>query len=41
MTQPVEITSRKLLLPATLPTHIVQYLGDNVKVVPIDNCTYD
>eukprot|EP00347_Sterkiella_histriomuscorum_P003935 403362372 len=41
MTQPVEITSRKLVLPSTLPTHIIQYLGDNVKVVPFDNCTYD
>eukprot|EP00347_Sterkiella_histriomuscorum_P021033 403335520 len=41
MTQPVEITSRKLFLPSTLPTHIIQYLGDNVKVVPFDNCTYN
>eukprot|EP00347_Sterkiella_histriomuscorum_P009055 403342698 len=41
MAQPVELTQRSLLLPSTLPTHIIQYLGDNVKVVPIDNCTYD
>eukprot|EP00347_Sterkiella_histriomuscorum_P009894 403339465 len=41
MNQPVEITGRKLLLPATLPTHIIQYLGDNVQVITIDNCTYD
>eukprot|EP00347_Sterkiella_histriomuscorum_P001781 403370705 len=41
MNQPVEISSRKLLLPSTLPSHIIQYLGDNVKVVPIDNCTYN
>eukprot|EP00347_Sterkiella_histriomuscorum_P009385 403341412 len=41
MAQPISIVDRHLLLPTTVPTYITQYLGDNVKVVLFDNCTYD
>eukprot|EP00347_Sterkiella_histriomuscorum_P014114 403362118 len=41
MNQPVEITRRKLFLPTDLPTHIIQYLGDNVQVIPLGNCSYN
>eukprot|EP00347_Sterkiella_histriomuscorum_P003787 403362941 len=41
MAQPISLVDRHLLLPTNVPTYITQYLGDNVKVVLFDNCTYD
>eukprot|EP00347_Sterkiella_histriomuscorum_P008247 403345817 len=41
MAQPISLIERHLLLPTTVPTQITQYLGDNVKVIPFDNCSYD